>query len=43
MKFDYGKEGVEIKLDPKWNVTILKPSIQKAFDNPIEKIVNARV
>ncbi|MFX1329271.1 MAG: nickel-dependent lactate racemase [Promethearchaeota archaeon] len=38
MKFDYGKEGIDVKLDPEWNVTILKPSLQKSFDNPIEKI-----
>ncbi|MFX0037447.1 MAG: nickel-dependent lactate racemase [Candidatus Hermodarchaeota archaeon] len=38
MKFDYGKEGIEININPEWNVTILKPSLQKSFDNPIEKI-----
>ena len=38
MKFDYGKEGIEININPKWNVTTLKPSLQKSFDNPIEKI-----
>ena len=38
MKFDYGKESIEINLDPNWNVTIFKPSEQKPFDNPIDKI-----
>ncbi|MFX1573167.1 MAG: nickel-dependent lactate racemase [Promethearchaeota archaeon] len=38
MKFDYGKEGLEIQIDPKWNVTIFKPSNQVSFDKPIERI-----
>ncbi|MFX1591291.1 MAG: nickel-dependent lactate racemase [Promethearchaeota archaeon] len=38
MKFDYGKDGIEIKLDPKWNITIFRPLKQKPIENPIEKI-----
>ncbi|MFX1304052.1 MAG: nickel-dependent lactate racemase [Promethearchaeota archaeon] len=38
MKIDYGKKGLEIKLDPKWNVTILHPKVQKTFENPIGEI-----
>jgi len=38
MRLDYGKEGIEIKLDPRWNVTILKPLIQELIENPIDKI-----
>ncbi len=38
MKLDYGKEGLEIEIDPDWNVTIFQPLEQKPFDNPIEKI-----
>ena len=38
MKFDYGKNGIEINLDPNWNITILKPLKQPLIDNPIIKI-----
>lgn len=38
MKLDYGKEGLEVKFDPTWNVTIFHPKVQKSFENPIEKI-----
>lgn len=38
MKLDYGKEGVEINIDPDWNVTIFQPSEQKPIDNAIERI-----
>jgi nickel-dependent lactate racemase len=38
MKFDYGKDGIEIKINPKWNVTILKPLEQQSIDNPIKEI-----
>jgi nickel-dependent lactate racemase len=38
MKLDYGKEGIDLNIDPNWNVTIFKPLEQKSFDNPIEKI-----
>ena len=35
---DYGKEGIDITLDPEWNVTIFKPSKQKPIENPIQRI-----
>ncbi|MFX0005775.1 MAG: nickel-dependent lactate racemase [Promethearchaeota archaeon] len=38
MKFDYGSNGIEINLDPNWNITILKPLKQPPIDNPIIKI-----
>jgi len=38
MKLDYGKEGINITLDPEWNVTVFKPSKQKPIENPIQKI-----
>ncbi len=38
MKLDYGKEGVEINLNPDWNITIFHPSEQNPIQNPIEKI-----
>jgi len=38
MRLDYGKEGIEIKLNPNWNITILKPLIQELIKNPIDKI-----
>ncbi len=43
MKFDYGKEGLEIKLDPSWNVTIFRPERQNAIKNlkkEIKKSIN---
>ncbi|MHA1148667.1 MAG: nickel-dependent lactate racemase [Promethearchaeota archaeon] len=41
MKLDYGKEGLEVDLNPKWNVTILKPSKQEIIKHPIVKIRRA--
>jgi len=38
MKFDYGKNGIEINVDPKWNTTIFLPDEQKPIQNPIRKI-----
>ncbi|MFX1348893.1 MAG: nickel-dependent lactate racemase [Promethearchaeota archaeon] len=38
MKLDYGKEGLEIELDPDWNLTVFQPSEQKPYNNPIGKI-----
>ncbi|MFX1281542.1 MAG: nickel-dependent lactate racemase [Promethearchaeota archaeon] len=41
MKLDYGKNGLELSLDPKWNVTILHPEEQKPFIDPVRKIREA--
>lgn len=41
MRLDYGKEGIEIKLDPTLNVTVFRPFIQKPLENPIETIKGA--
>ena len=41
MKFDYGKNGMEINLNPSWNVDILEPIEQSIIKNPIEGIKNA--
>jgi nickel-dependent lactate racemase len=38
MKLDYGKEGIELKLSPNWNTTILKSSRQRVIQNPIKAI-----
>jgi len=38
MKFDYGKDGLEINLDPSWNTTIFKPKPQEVIENPVEFI-----
>jgi nickel-dependent lactate racemase len=38
MKLDYGKNGLEISLDPSWNVTVFKPEGQLAIENPVEII-----
>ena len=36
--FDYGKNGIKIRIDPSWNVTIIEPITQKALINPIESL-----
>lgn len=41
MKLDYGRTGLNINLNPDWNVKILYPKEQKEIQNPIEKIRNA--
>ncbi len=41
MKFDYGKEGIEINLDPAWNTTIFRPQKQKDIKNSVKAIRNA--
>jgi nickel-dependent lactate racemase len=38
MKIDYGKNGLELSLDPSWNVSVLKPKEQKRLVDPIKKI-----
>lgn len=38
MKLDYGKDGLEINLDPSWNVDILRPIKQNVIKNPVEII-----
>ena len=38
MKFDYGKEGLEIKLDPTWDVTIFHPIHQELIEETSIKI-----
>jgi len=41
MKFDYGKNGLEISINPNWNVSILRPVPQKRIENPILAIKHA--
>ncbi len=41
MKFDYGKSGIEVSLDPSWNTTIFRPSKQDVIEDPITVIRNA--
>ncbi len=41
MKFDYGKNGIEVSLDPSWNTTIFRPSKQDIIEDPINAIRNA--
>ncbi len=38
MKFDYGKDAIEIILDSKWKTTILKPLKQHPIENLVKKI-----
>ena len=41
MKIDYGKNGLELSLDPSWNVTVLKPKEQKGLVDPVDRIREA--
>ena len=41
MKFDYGKVGIEITLNPNWKTTIIQPFKQSVIKNPIEAVRNA--
>jgi nickel-dependent lactate racemase len=41
MKIDYGKDGLDISINPKWNVTTLRPKKEKVISNPIEAIKSA--
>lgn len=38
MKFDYGKDGLELNLESSWNVTVFKPEEQPAIPNPVEAV-----
>jgi len=38
VKIDYGKEGLEISINPSWNVTVFHPRMQKALENPVKEI-----
>jgi nickel-dependent lactate racemase len=35
---DYGKKGLTISMDPKWNVEVLRPNPQKIVNNPVQVI-----
>jgi nickel-dependent lactate racemase len=41
IKFDYGKNGIEIKINPSWNVTVMTPEKQELIENPIQSIKNS--
>ncbi len=41
MKIDYGKNGLELSLEPSWNVTVLRPKEQKRLVDPITRIREA--
>jgi nickel-dependent lactate racemase len=38
MKIDYGKAGLEININPSWNITTLRPDEQKPLKEPIQSI-----
>jgi len=38
VRFDYGKSGLEVKIDPLWNITIFHPEKQPIIENPIQAI-----
>ncbi|MFX1447048.1 MAG: nickel-dependent lactate racemase, partial [Promethearchaeota archaeon] len=41
MRLDYGKNGIELKLNPNWNTTVIRPLKQKVIKNPIKVIRDA--
>ena len=41
IKLDYGKEGIEVDLNPNWNTTVIRPLKQSAIKNPIEAVRHA--
>jgi len=41
IKFDYGRDGIEIKVDPIWNLTIFRPKSQDLIANTNEAIKEA--
>jgi nickel-dependent lactate racemase len=41
MKIDYGKDGLNVSINPKWNVTILRPKQENGLSNPIEAVKSA--
>ena len=38
MKIDYGKNGLDLSLDPSWNSTVLRPKEQKPITDPVKRI-----
>ena len=41
MKLDYGKNGIELEIDPNWNTKIIQPTEQFPIENPIKAIRDA--
>ncbi|MFW9822035.1 MAG: nickel-dependent lactate racemase [Candidatus Thorarchaeota archaeon] len=41
LRLDYGKNGLEISINPLWDITVLQPKPQKSLEFPIEKIRTA--
>ncbi|MFX1345298.1 MAG: nickel-dependent lactate racemase [Promethearchaeota archaeon] len=41
MRIDYGKNGINLSLNPIWNLTVLRPKEQKGLVEPVEKIREA--
>ncbi len=41
MKIDYGINGLELSLDPSWNVTVLRPKEEEGLVDPVTKIREA--
>ncbi len=41
MNINYGKKKLEIKVNPSWNVTILRPNKQLVIQNPVKAIKNS--
>ncbi len=41
ISLDYGVKGLEVKLNPEWNLTVFHPKAQRVIDKPIEAIREA--
>ncbi|MFX0072169.1 MAG: nickel-dependent lactate racemase [Candidatus Hermodarchaeota archaeon] len=41
MRFDYGKNGLDITIDPTWNVDIFYSKQQEVINNPVQKIIES--
>ena len=41
IKFDYGKDGIEIKVNPSWNLTVLRPKRQEVIEDTDKSIKEA--
>ncbi|MHA1884771.1 MAG: nickel-dependent lactate racemase family protein [Promethearchaeota archaeon] len=41
MKFSYGKKGLDLTLDPKWDTTVIRPNKQSPINDPVKEIQKA--
>ncbi|MHA2391283.1 MAG: nickel-dependent lactate racemase family protein [Promethearchaeota archaeon] len=41
MKFNYGKKGLDVCLDSRWNIAIIRPNVQQSIADPVTAIREA--